>query len=85
MLIYCTKYYDNTYALQRSSGRRSTNPDIFQTAYAVDHISNRKVIKKVKGGIRRTEEKIQGQKCAKSPCLSENDEMKVEYSHPPFR
>ena len=50
MLIYCTKYYDNTYALQRSSGRRSTNPDIFQTAYAVDHISNRKVIKKVKGG-----------------------------------
>nr|XP_026695248.1 uncharacterized protein LOC108949295 [Ciona intestinalis] len=34
----------------RSHGGRSTNPDISQVAYSIQHITQRKIIKKIKGG-----------------------------------
>uniref|UniRef100_H2XTS4 Uncharacterized protein n=1 Tax=Ciona intestinalis TaxID=7719 RepID=H2XTS4_CIOIN len=34
----------------RQLGRRSANPDVSQVAYGLQHITQRKIIKKIKGG-----------------------------------
>ncbi|XP_078495504.1 uncharacterized protein LOC100183340 isoform X2 [Ciona intestinalis] len=34
----------------RTIGRRSQNPDVFQSGYGLEHITTRKIIKKIKGG-----------------------------------
>ena len=52
---------------QGSSGRRSTNPDVLQTAYAIEHITSRKKKKKSKVEARPTEELIDGLMFVMSP------------------
>ncbi|XP_078495150.1 uncharacterized protein LOC108950658 [Ciona intestinalis] len=59
----------------RCEGRRRQNPDVCQSAYGIQHVTTRKIIKKIKGGNTTHGKKNAWETVCKEPILKKSKPM----------
>uniref|UniRef100_H2XMV4 Uncharacterized protein n=1 Tax=Ciona intestinalis TaxID=7719 RepID=H2XMV4_CIOIN len=64
----------------RQLGRRSQNPDIFQASFGIQHITQRKIIKHIKGGNTTFGNKNAWTSVSDEPLPKKNSEIRLKKS-----